>query len=78
MKIDIITLFPNMFTGFINESIIGRAIKDNKVEINLINLRDFTKEKHGHVDDTPFGGGAGMIMRPDILDKALTFLPIVL
>ena len=62
MKIDIITLFPNMFTGFINESIIGRAIKENKVEINLINLRDFTKEKHGHVDDTPFGGGAGMVL----------------
>ena len=62
MKIEIITLFPNMFTGFINESIIGRAIKDNKVEINLINLRDFTKEKHGHVDDTPFGGGAGMVL----------------
>ena len=62
MKIDIITLFPNMFTGFLNESIIGRAIKDNKVEINLINLRDFTKEKHGHVDDTPFGGGAGMVL----------------
>ena len=62
MKIDIITLFPNMFTGFLNESIIGRAIKEKKVEINLINLRDFTKEKHGHVDDTPFGGGAGMVL----------------
>ncbi len=62
MKIDIITLFPNMFTGFLNESIIGRAIKEEKVEINLINLRDFTKEKHGHVDDTPFGGGAGMVL----------------
>ena len=62
MKIDIITLFPSMFTGFLNESIIGRAIKENKVEINLINLRDFTKEKHGHVDDTPFGGGAGMVL----------------
>ena len=62
MKIDIITLFPNMFTGFLSESIIGRAIKDEKVEINLINLRDYTKEKHGHVDDTPFGGGAGMVL----------------
>ena len=62
MKIDIITLFPNMFTGFLNESIIGRAIKENKVEINLVNLRDFTKSKHGHVDDTPFGGGAGMVL----------------
>ena len=62
MRIDIITLFPNMFTGFLNESIIGRAIKENKVEINLVNLRDFTKSKHGHVDDTPFGGGAGMVL----------------
>ena len=62
MKIDIITLFPSMFTGFLSESIIGRAIKENKVEINTINLRDFTKEKHGHVDDTPFGGGAGMVL----------------
>ena len=62
MKIDIITLFPNMFTGFLNESIIGRAIKENKVEINLVNLRDFTHDKHGHVDDTPFGGGAGMVL----------------
>ena len=62
MKIGIITLFPNMFTGFLNESIIGRAIKENKVEINLVNLRDYTKEKHGHVDDTPFGGGAGMVL----------------
>lgn len=63
MKIDIITLFPNMFTGFLNESIIGRAIKENKVEINLINLRDYTTDKHGHVDDTPFGGGAGMVLK---------------
>lgn len=62
MKIDIITLFPNMFSGFLSESIIGRAIKENKVEINLVNLRDYTKEKHGHVDDTPFGGGAGMVL----------------
>lgn len=62
MKIDIITLFPNMYTGFLSESIIGRAIKENKVEINLVNLRDFTKEKHGHVDDTPFGGGCGMVL----------------
>ena len=62
MKIDIITLFPNMFTGFLNESIIGRAIKEKKVEINLVNLRDFTHDKHGHVDDTPFGGGAGMVL----------------
>ena len=62
MKIDIITLFPNMFTGFLNESIIGRAIKENKVEINLVNLRDYTLDKHGHVDDTPFGGGAGMVL----------------
>ena len=68
MKIDIITLFPNMFTGFLNESIIGRAIKENKVEINLVNLRDFTKEKHGHVDDTPFGGAGMVLMCQPVFD----------
>ena len=62
MKIDVITLFPEMYTPFIESSIIGRAVKENKVEINIHNLRDYTKEKHGHVDDTPFGGGCGMVL----------------
>ena len=52
MKFDILTLFPEMFEP-IKQSIIGRAIKSNKLEINLINIRDFSKDKHKHVDDTP-------------------------
>ena len=55
MIIDIVTLFPNMFEGFIKESIIKRAIEKGNVEINLVNPRDFTLDKHRHVDDTPYG-----------------------
>ena len=62
MKIDIMTLFPEMFDGFINSSIIKRAIEDNKVEINIINFRDYSKDPHHKVDDTPYGGGAGMVL----------------
>lgn len=54
MKIDILTLFPEMFSS-INESILGKAIKNNKIKINLINIRDFSKDKHKKVDDTPYG-----------------------
>lgn len=62
MKIDILTLFPEMFDGFKNESIIKRAIESKKVEINTCNFRDFSKNKHKKVDDTPYGGGAGMVL----------------
>ncbi|MEG0077177.1 tRNA (guanosine(37)-N1)-methyltransferase TrmD [Anaerorhabdus sp.] len=62
MRISILTLFPEMFDGFINTSIIARAIKQEKVTIECINIRDFTLDKHNHVDDTPFGGGRGMVM----------------
>lgn len=64
MRIDILTLFPNMFKGVFEESIIKRAIDLNKVEINLINFREFTKDAHNKVDDTPYGGGAGMVLMP--------------
>ena len=63
MKIDVLTLFPNMFDGFLTESIIKRAIDSKKVEINLINFRDYTPLKNGQVDDTIYGGGAGMLIR---------------
>ena len=63
MKIDVLTLFPNMFDGFLTESIIKRAIDSKKVEINLINFRDYTPLKNGQVDDTVYGGGAGMLIR---------------
>lgn len=62
MKIDILTLFPEMFTGVISSSIIKRAIDDNKIEINLHNFRDYSKDIHHKVDDTPYGGGCGMIL----------------
>ncbi len=62
MRIDILTLFPNMFEGVFNESIIKRAIEEKKVEINIINFRDYTKDPHNKVDDTPYGGGAGMVL----------------
>lgn len=62
MKIDILTLFPNMFDGVFQESIIKRAVDEKKVEINLINFRDYTNDPHNKVDDTPYGGGAGMVL----------------
>ncbi len=62
MKIDILTLFPEMFKGVFDESIIKRAVLDGKVEINLHNFRDYTLDPHGKVDDTPYGGGAGMVL----------------
>ncbi len=71
MKIDILTLFPNMFNGFLNESIIKRAIDKKLVEINLINFRDYTNDPHNKVDDTPFGGGAGMVLMIEPIYNAL-------
>jgi tRNA (guanine37-N1)-methyltransferase len=62
MRIDVLTLFPKMFEGFLNESIMGKAIKKNLIEVNLINFRDFSSNKHKKVDDTPYGGGAGMVL----------------
>ncbi len=62
MKIDILTLFPDMFNGFKSESIIKRAIDGDKVSINTINFRDFATNKHKKVDDTPYGGGSGMVL----------------
>lgn len=62
MRIDILTLFPSMFDGFLTNSIIKRAIESKSVEINIINFRDYSKDPHHKVDDTPFGGGAGMVL----------------
>ncbi len=64
MKIDILSLFPNMFEGVFSESIIKRAIEEKKVEINIINFREYTNDPHNKVDDTPYGGGAGMVLMP--------------
>ena len=62
MRIDILTLFPDMFEGVFGESILKRAIEEEKVKINLVNFRDYTKDPHNKVDDTPYGGGAGMVL----------------
>ena len=64
MKIDIVSIFPEMFTGAFSESIIKRAREAGKVEINIVNFRDFTLDPHLKVDDTPYGGGAGMVLAP--------------
>ncbi len=66
MRFDILTLFPEMFEA-LNESIIGRAKEKGIIEINVINIRDFSKDKHKKVDDTVYGGGAGMLIRPDVV-----------
>lgn len=69
MKFDVLTLFPQMFET-LKESIIGKAIEKELIDINLINIRDFSKDKHKKVDDTPYGGGAGMVIRPDVVYDA--------
>ena len=69
MQFDVLTLFPEMFSS-LNESIIGRAKTNKQININLINIRDFAENKHNKVDDTPYGGGAGMVMMPDVVYRA--------
>ena len=69
MKFDILTLFPEMFEA-LNASIIGRAKEKGSIEINITNIRDFSKDKHKKVDDTVYGGGAGMLIRPDVVKDA--------
>lgn len=71
MKIDILSLFPNMFEGFLNESIIKRAINNEKVEINIVDFREFSPLNNKQVDDTPYGGGAGMVLRIEPIYLAL-------
>ncbi len=75
MIIDIVTLFPNMFEGFVNESIVKRAIEKGNVTINLVNPRDFTLDKHRHVDDTPYGGGNGMVLTCQPMFDCLKSIP---
>ncbi len=69
MKFDVLTLFPEMFKP-LNESIIGKAVEKELLYVNIVNIRDFSKDKHKKVDDTPYGGGAGMVMRPDVVYDA--------
>ena len=73
MQFDVLTLFPEMFS-ILDESIIGRAKKNKQIDINLVNIRDFSENKHNKVDDTPYGGGAGMVMMPDVVYRAYNSL----
>ena len=70
MKINVLTLFPDMFTP-LQVSMLGRGLEDKKWELNLVNFRDFTSDVHHHVDDTPYGGGAGMVLRCEPIFEAI-------
>ena len=72
MKANILTLYPEMFPGCLGYSLIGKALAEKKWDMVVTNIRDFSDNAYKSVDDTPFGGGAGMVMRADVLDRALT------
>ncbi len=70
MRIDVLTVLPGLFECFLREGIIGRALKSGKVEVNVLNIRDFTTDKHRVVDDVPYGGGPGMVLKPEPIFRA--------
>ncbi len=74
LKVDILTLFPRMLDGFLSESILGRAMRNQLLEVKVWNIRDFAKDKHKMTDDKPFGGGAGMLLKPEPLWEAIESL----
>jgi tRNA (guanine37-N1)-methyltransferase len=74
LKVDIVTLFPDIFFGPFAESIIARAIENRKIEINCVDLREFTNDRRKTVDDKPYGGGPGMLMKPEPLFRAVESL----
>jgi len=71
MKIDVLTLFPEMFSGVLHSSILGKAEERGIVDFRVINFREFSRSKHGTVDDTPYGGGGGMVLKPEPLFDAV-------
>ncbi len=74
LKVDILTLFPRMLDGFLSESILGKAVRNKLLEVKVWNIRDFAKDKHKMTDDRPFGGGAGMLLKPEPLWDAIDSL----
>ncbi|MBQ7659722.1 MAG: tRNA (guanosine(37)-N1)-methyltransferase TrmD [Alphaproteobacteria bacterium] len=71
MKVKVLTLYPEMFPGFLGFSLTGKALAEGKWSLEAVNIRDYATDKYGSVDDTPCGGGAGMVMRADILGAAI-------
>ena len=71
MRITVLTLFKEQFDSFLNTSIISRILEKELCEVKVVDIRDYSKDKHRHVDDTPYGGGAGMLMRADVLADAI-------
>ena len=71
MKVKVLTIFPEIFPGFLGHSLTGRALNEGIWSLEAVNIRDYAFDKHGSVDDTPCGGGAGMVMRPDVLGAAV-------
>ena len=71
MKIDYLTLFPEMFDGVLNHSILKRAQDKNIIEVNTVNFRDYAENKHNQVDDYPYGGGQGMVLKPEPVFNAM-------
>ena len=71
MKVKFLTLYPEIFPGFLGHSVTGKALGDGKWSFETVNIRDYAFDKYGSVDDTPCGGGAGMVMRPDVLGAAI-------
>ena len=71
MRVDLLSLFPNMFASVLDSSILGRAQKSERLDVRCVDVRDFSEDKHNSVDDTPYGGGAGMVMRVDPVVRAI-------
>lgn len=71
MRVKVLTIFPEIFPGFLGHSLTGRALNEGIWSLEAVNIRDYAFDKHGSVDDTPCGGGAGMVMRPDVLGAAV-------
>jgi tRNA (guanine37-N1)-methyltransferase len=77
MRFDIITLFPDFFTSPLNSGLLGKALARNIAEVHLTNPRDFTTDKHHRVDDEPYGGGVGMLMKPEPIFAAVESVPVL-
>ncbi|MAZ76017.1 MAG: tRNA (guanosine(37)-N1)-methyltransferase TrmD [Micavibrio sp.] len=75
INFNLLTLFPDMFPGMLGQSLAGKALERGDWSFNTVNIRDFASDNHKTVDDTPYGGGAGMVMRADIVESALTSIP---